>query len=318
METTKAERIRLGIFMLIMSLLVLGTAAFLIGKKITEKYTPYKTRFTESVDGLNPGAKVKLNGISVGQVISLEVDKEDLSAVIVNFEVASETPIKTTMTANLIGGISLTGLKSIELSGGTPNDPSAQKGDFIQSSVSGLKQISGQAEHIAEKIEGLLNNLLNITNDYNQRKLTNVAGNLDNITSRIDSVMLKNAKDINEIPKHAKHLLEHSSAAAEELKNIESKLALAIVKLDSLLTHADRKIQSLPLEAAVKSATEASKSIDLLAKRGDQLIYRNQEDLSVTVRHLKEATANLNDFSRQVRENPSLLLRGEEKQQRIR
>ncbi|MCL1966564.1 MAG: hypothetical protein FWF67_01635, partial [Fibromonadales bacterium] len=72
------------------------------------------------------------------------------------------------------------------------------------------------------------------------------------------------------------------------------------------------------IEAAVKSINDAAKSAELLAKRGDQLIYRNQEDLSVVVRYLKEAVENLNDVSRQVRENPSLLIRGEEKKQRVR
>jgi len=318
METTKAERIRLGIFVMLMSFLVLGTAAFLIGKKITEKYTPYKTRFTESVDGLNPGAKVKLNGIVVGQVTGLEVDKEDLNAVIVNFEVSSETPIKTTMTANLIGGISLTGLKSIELSGGSPSDPDAKKGAFIQSSVSGLKQITGQAELIAEKIEGILNNLLNLTNDYNQKRFTNIATNLDNITSRLDTVWIKNANDINDVPKYAKQFLENSNAVAEESKVAAHKITIAVAKLDTLLSHTDKKVQNLQIEAAVKSINDAAKSAELLAKRGDQLIYRNQEDLSVVVRYLKEAVENLNDVSRQVRENPSLLIRGEEKRQRVR
>jgi len=318
METTKAERIRLGIFVMLMSCLVLGTAAFLIGKKITEKFTPYKTRFTESVDGLNPGAKVKLNGIVVGQVTGLEVDKEDLNAVIVNFEVSSETPIKTTMTANLIGGISLTGLKSIELSGGSPADPNAKKGSFIQSSVSGLKQITGQAELIAEKIEGILNNLLNLTNDYNQKRFTNIATNLDNITARLDTVWIKNSKDINDFPKYAKQLLENSNAVAEESKVTVHKITIAVAKLDSLLSHTDNKVQNLQVEAAVKSINDAGKSAELLAKRADQLIYRNQEDLSVVVRYLKEAVENLNDVSRQVRENPSLLIRGEEKKQRVR
>jgi len=318
METTKAERIRLGIFVMLMSFLVLGTAAFLIGKKITEKFTPYKTRFTESVDGLNPGAKVKLNGIVVGQVTGLEVDKEDLNAVIVNFEVSSETPIKTTMTANLIGGISLTGLKSIELSGGSPSDPDAKKGTFIQSSVSGLKQITGQAELIAEKIEGILNNLLNLTNDYNQKRFTNIATNLDNITARLDTVWIKNSNDINDIPKYAKQLLENSNAVAEESKAAAHKITIAVAKLDTLLSHTDQKVQNLQIEAAVKSINDAAKSAELLAKRGDQLIYRNQEDLSVVVRYLKEAVENLNDVSRQVRENPSLLIRGEEKKQRVR
>jgi len=318
METTKAERIRLGIFVMLMSFLVLGTAAFLIGKKITEKFTPYKTRFTESVDGLNPGAKVKLNGIVVGQVTGLEVDKEDLNSVIVNFEVSSETPIKTTMTANLIGGISLTGLKSIELSGGSPKDPNAKKGTFIQSSVSGLKQITGQAENIAEKIEGILNNLLSITSDYNQKRLMNIATNLDNISAKIDTFFIRNSNNINEIPGQAKSILENTNSLVLELKAIEHSTASAIAKLDSLASHADKKIQNLQIEAAVKSINDAGKAAELLAKRGDQLIYRNQEDLSVTIRYLKEAVENLNDVSRQVRENPSLLIRGEEKQQRVR
>jgi len=318
METTKAERIRLGIFVLVMSSLILGTAAFLIGKKITEKYVPYKTRFTESVDGLSPGAKVKLNGIVVGSVTSLEVDSEDLTSVIVNFEVIAGTPVKTTMTANLIGGISLTGLKSIELSGGAPDDHNAKKGDFIRSSISGFKQITGHAENIAEKIEGILNNLLMITNDYNQRRLANIIMNLDNVTAKIDTILIKNSKEINELPKQTKLLLENTTAFINELSSIEKSAVSALARIDSLASRADKKIQNLPLEAAVKSVTEATKSIELLSKRGDQLIYRNQEDLSVTVRHLREAVINLNDFSRQIRENPSLLIRGEEKQQRVR
>ena len=57
METTRAERIRLGIFILFTLLLVIGTVAFIIGKELMERNTPYFTRFTESVDGLNLGAK---------------------------------------------------------------------------------------------------------------------------------------------------------------------------------------------------------------------------------------------------------------------
>ncbi len=318
METTKAERIRLGIFVLAMSSLILGTAAFLIGKRITEKYTPYKTRFTESVDGLNPGAKVKLNGIVVGQVTNLEVDEEDLTAVIVNFEVSAGTPVKTTMTANLIGGISLTGLKSIELSGGAPSDTNAKKGDFIPSSVSGLKQISGQMESIAEKFEGILNNLLSITDEPNQKRLAGISKNLDNMTSRIDSVLAKNSKEINELPRQTSQFLENSDAAVTELRAIESKIAIVVTRLDSLTLHADKKIQQLDVETVIKNANDAAKAIELLAKRGDQLIYRNQENLSVTARNLREMAENFNDVSRQVKQNPSILMRSEEKQQRGR
>ncbi|MDR3001179.1 MAG: MlaD family protein [Fibromonadaceae bacterium] len=311
METTKAERIRLGIFMLLMSFLILGTVAFLVGKRITEKYIPYKTRFTESVDGLNPGAKVKLNGIVVGQVTGLAVDPEDLTAVIVRFEVLAGTPIKTTMTANLIGGISLTGLKSIELSGGAPDDPYAPKGEFIQSSVSGLRQITGQAENIAEKVEGILNNLLVITDEQNQKRLVSISTNLDKITARIDSVLQRNSREINQIPKQTSLLLANSNTAVEELLAIEKNMALVVARLNS-------KLDSLDAAPVLKSANDAARALELLAKRSDQLVYRNQEDLTIMIRYLREAVENLNDVSRQVRENPSLLIRGEEKQQRVR
>lgn len=317
METTKAERIRLGIFVLVMLCLIIGTVVFLIGKKITEQYTPYKTSFSESVDGLNPGAKVKLNGIVVGQVTSLEVDS-NLTSVIVNFEVATGTPVKTTMTVNLIGGISLTGLKSIELSGGNQKDPNAEKGSFIKSSVSGLKQITGQAENIAEKVEGILNNLLTLTDVQNQEKLHNITTSLDNITARIDTFFLKNNNNINDIPRYAKLLLENSNAAVVELKAIEDRALLTVARIDSLASNTNKKVQNLQIEAAIKSIDDAAKSFELLAKRGDQLIYRNQEDLSVIVRNLREAVLDLKDVSRQVRENPSLLIRGEEKTQRVR
>jgi phospholipid/cholesterol/gamma-HCH transport system substrate-binding protein len=222
------------------------------------------------------------------------------------------------MTANLIGGISLTGLKSIELSGGAPNDPDAKRNEFIHSSVSGLKQITGQAESIAEKVEGILNNLLSITSDKNQRHIANIATNLDNISAKADTVLKRNSKELNEIPKQVKELLDNSNNAAIELAAIEKKLALAVARIDSLALNTDKKIRNLQIEAVIKSANDAAKAIELLAKRSDQLVYRNQEDLTVTVRYLKEAIENLNDVSRQVRENPSLLIRGEEKLQRMR
>jgi len=171
---------------------------------------------------------------------------------------------------------------------------------------------------MAEKIEGIMNNLLNITNEYNQRRFTNIATNLDNITTKLDAVWGRNSGDINEIPRYAKLLLENSNAVAEESKTTVHKMTVALAKLDSLISHTDKKIQAMQIEALVKSANDAAKSIELFAKRSDQLVYRNQEDLSATVRYLREAVENLNDVSRQARENPSILIRGEEKQQRIR
>jgi hypothetical protein len=48
------------------------------------------------------------------------------------------------------------------------------------------------------------------------------------------------------------------------------------------------------------------------------MVKNSQEDIAVTVTNLKETMKNMNTFSRQIKENPSMLLRREEKTERAR
>jgi phospholipid/cholesterol/gamma-HCH transport system substrate-binding protein len=300
MDTTRGERIRLGIFLLASTLLILGVVALVVGQRIMTTHIPYYTRFTESVSGLNPGAKVKLNGISVGAVTRIEVDTSDLKAVLVHFEVNGGTPIKTTMTAGLAGGISLTGLKSIEISGGSPSDPQAPRGSYIPGSVSGIKQITGQAETIAQKVEGILNNLESLTSESNQAHITGLLNSLDSVGGWVNLFVQENDSLLRRLPVN--------------LDTVGTNAAVVFANLGAL----SAALAKLPLDSAVVDARYAMQSVDLLARRADQTLYRNQEDITASVRNLREAMENLNDITRQVRENPSLLIRGEGKTQRER
>jgi phospholipid/cholesterol/gamma-HCH transport system substrate-binding protein len=300
METTRGERIRLGIFLLFTLLLVLGALALAVGKRMVETFVPYYTRFNESVSGLSPGAKVKLNGIDVGSVTRIEVDPANLNAVLVYFEVRGGTPVKSTMTANLAGGISLTGIKSIEISGGQASDPPAPRGSYIEGSVSGIKQITGQAETIAQKVETILNNLTSLTDTENQAHIESLLASLDSVGSWARVFVRESDTSLSRLPPHLDTI---GANAASTFRNL------------ALLSD---RVSQLPLDSAVLETRYAMQSIDLLARRADQTLYRNQEDLTASVRNLREAMENLNDITRQVRENPSLLIRGEGKSQRER
>jgi len=180
METTKGERIRLGIFMAITVLLVLGFGVFFLGKRLSNENVMYHTRFSESVDGLVPGAKVKWNGVDVGKVLELHIDEHNLLAVVVTFEVAKGTPIKASMRANLVGGFSITGLKTIELSGGNPDEPTLPENHEILAGTSQIQQITSRVEIFSVKLEALMNNMLLITGENNQ---ANLAGSLQDLHS---------------------------------------------------------------------------------------------------------------------------------------
>lgn len=320
METTRAERIRLGIFILLTLLLVIGTVAFIIGKELMERNTPYFTRFTESVDGLNLGAKVKLNGITIGQVTQILVDPEDLNTVLVRFDVNSEFPIKTGMEANLVGGMSLTGLKTIELTGGLATEANVEWGGYVKAGTSSLKQLTGQAETLALKTEMIMNNLINMTSDQNAANLGAFLRNLNQITARTDSLLRRNETTLNAIPGSALHMIQKANTTLAEVEKAQlgQKLSQSLAGVDQAVGRFDQVIADLSLEKTLVGVQKATQSIEILSKRADQTVYRNQEDLSIAVRHLREAMENLNDVSRQVRENPSLLIRGEEKQQRMR
>jgi len=259
METTKAERIRLGVFLILSIVLVLGIMVFYLGKQLTNERTNYYTRFAESVDGLVPGAKVKWNGVTVGQVVLLNIDEKNLQEVIVHFEVEKGTPIKASMSATLVGGLSITGLKSIELTGGTPEEKILKENKEVQAGVSQMKVLTGQTERIVLKLEELMNNLLAVTGEKNQASFTNSLQNVNLLTAQ-----------------------------------------LADAKIDKTLL-------------GIQNATT---EIEAVTKRADMMLLQSQDDFVKTMKHAKQISENMDDFSRQIKDNPSVIIRGDDKQKR--
>ena len=78
----------------------------------------YRIRFNESVAGLALGDPVKYEGVDVGNVKSMELDRDDPSIVLVSIALRKDAPVKTDTHATLrMKGV--TGTMYIELHGGT-------------------------------------------------------------------------------------------------------------------------------------------------------------------------------------------------------
>jgi len=192
MEATKSELFRLGVFVIVCVTLIIGILGFYLGKHLTNEKVVYFTRFSESVDGLVAGANVKWNGVIVGKVISLEIDDANLQEVVVQFEVKKGTPIKASVIANLIGGFSITGFKTIELTGGTSNEPILLENHEVKAGTSQMKQMSGQAEALVLKLEVLLNNTLELSGVENQKNTRASLENVNVITQQIKNAQIGN------------------------------------------------------------------------------------------------------------------------------
>jgi phospholipid/cholesterol/gamma-HCH transport system substrate-binding protein len=292
MDVSKAEKARLGIFLI-------GTVAFLavvlfimVGKKFLTKKVPFYTRLDESVSGLELGTPVKQNGVEVGNIVSINTDPKDISKSVVNFEVSKGTPMKADMTASL-GSYGITGLKYLEITGGSYSAPDIPAGGEVKSEMSTLGKLTQRADSIAYKVDRLLGNVISFTESQNREQLEHLIKSSANLSASLDSL----ARDVNGIKpgKRMDAILSSMEAASATIKT---------------------KVQKMELEQTVHEYRKAAEGITGVAQKVDVTVLRVQEDLAQTMSNLKETMKNMNSFSRQIKENPSVLLRGEEKQER--
>ena len=79
------------------------------------KYDLYEVLFRGPVSGFGKGAEVHLNGIKVGEVTQIALDKKDANLVITDLQLESGTPVRVDfMVTPVTQGI--TGVKFVQIS----------------------------------------------------------------------------------------------------------------------------------------------------------------------------------------------------------
>lgn len=86
----------------------------------TRDYDLYDILFIGPVRGLSEGGEVHFNGIKVGEVSRIELDKSDPNRVIARARVTSDVPIKVDSYATLEPQ-GITGVNYVQITAGSPN-----------------------------------------------------------------------------------------------------------------------------------------------------------------------------------------------------
>ncbi len=158
---TKAQKIRLSVFLIISSTILLLFFIILVGNRMLKRMDTYNIIYEDiSVTGLELGAAVKFHGVQVGRVAGLAV--KGVASIIVEIEVERGTPIKKNTEA-ILSIVGITGLKFVELLGVTEESDQLPIGGTIIAGQSSFEIISGSAEIIMAKLEQVLNNLNEMT-----------------------------------------------------------------------------------------------------------------------------------------------------------
>jgi len=321
---SRSVKIRLGIFLTAGLLLVAGFFALVVGNRLVERMDTYYLRFSNySVNGLQEGGAVNYQGIKVGRVEKIKIDPKDVTKIIITIKVDAGTPIKEDTEAVLIL-VGITGLKSVEIRGGTNAARLLKPGSFIKTSTTMIDNIADRAVSIADKIDSIATNLTGLTDEENRRNISeilrqtsmllndtrsNIASTLVNLnqlaenTVRVTSGLSDNLNDITAsftknldvLTQSSKSSLEGvSGSASSTLKDISETTTRT---MNSLSDNVARKLDLLTSSATGAMDTLAVSTIRSLENLTGQL---NRE--------LDKISFNLNTTITDVQNQANLLL----------
>ena len=237
---TKANYVLIGAF-------TLATAVFLLlfglwaAKYSSERdWQEYRVVFTEPVTGLTEGSSVQYNGIAVGTVERLDLDREDPRRVIARLKIKASTPIKVDTKAKLsITG--LTGVPFIQLTGGSPNAAwlarsSRDEMPIIATEASALQNIADTANRLVARMDEVLS-------EENVQRIANTLENIEAMTGAVAAQredlrqLIVNARESSEL---LQRTLGNTNRAVEDIdRELVDKLPGLVAKLDGTLTRLD-------------------------------------------------------------------------------
>ena len=245
MSVTRAQKVRLGVFVLVSTVLLGAMVVILVGGRLTRKEDKYFARFEETVSGLEIGAPVKFHGVRIGSVTTIEIDSDDVTLVRVNLSLRRDTPVKTDAVV-MLNTMGITGLKFVELTGGTNEAALLPPGSEITSGASLLDRLTGKADVITEKIELLINNTLAITGPAQQEQVKQILGNVQNLLEKTNDLVVRNEaridQVIDDVTVAARNLREASVTTNDLMQQARGQVTDMLADLDRLLLYFEQVV----------------------------------------------------------------------------
>lgn len=275
---------------LISMLLFVGMVVFvfwLAKFQFTKQYDIYDVDFKGPVRGLSSGGQVFFNGIKVGEVTKLSLDRADPNRVVARIRTTSDAPVRQDSTASL-EPLGITGVNYIEIDAGTVSKPLlkdvAPPGTVpvIRTKVGALESLlSGGGDVLTRTVEALdrVNRLLS------DKNIASVSGTLEDIHSvttelKSQSQLLADAdatiKSIGETSQRIAKLSEDSDTlingdgrrtlknladAADQIKSAAQDARATLAKIQGPTT--DFATNGLPrISSAITSLQSAAESLD--------------------------------------------------------
>ena len=265
---------KVGIFTFVVGLLLAIVLVTFGGIRMWKHKHRYFIELQDSVMGLSEGTGVYFNGIHVGSVHSIALDRRDPSRVRIAIDVEEGTPIRADTKA-LMSSTGLTGLKTIDLIGGAATSAALPEDAIIPAGQSGLDKIQKEAEIVADETSKMIVKARQILDDADK-----IVTDLQRVTDP-----------------------QALGAIVDSTKQTAANLAKASATIDAMIVENRES-----LKTGIGSVARASDNASQVATDMRNLIRANQATISSTLSDLRQAARTFKDLAREVREKPSRLM----------
>ena len=157
---TRANYVLIGAFVLIAAAALMLFVVWIAKAPFSRNLDVYDVVFDGPVNGLGKGGEVRFNGIKVGEVSRLSLDRKDPNKVIARISVDAQTPVRVDSKAQL-NFLGITGVTFIQILAGSPEKPMLQRTDpnvpaVILAEKTGLDQLLGGGQDILTNVSSAL------------------------------------------------------------------------------------------------------------------------------------------------------------------
>lgn len=296
----KAHAMAAGIFVALLTVLVLGMAAWLT--RDTGIRDTYEISTRETVTGLQEQAPVRFRGVDVGKVASIGFDPKQQGNVLLRLEIDREAPI-TRETYATLGFQGVTGLAFIQLAdeGRTavrlaPND---DKPPRIPLRPGLLAKLEDRGEIILDQVEQVTTRINKLLSDDNQQR---VAAALENIGKAADNTTQLVTRLDRTVTQQLDPALAQATTTLRSVQRNVDEVGRAATEFR--LTAQSLNADDGPIQRLSDGSEAFSQAAETFSRATLPRINRTMDEATGTLRSLDRAIDALT-------ENPQALLYGE-------
>lgn len=296
-------RLKVGLFVVISLVILAGAIVWLTGSRFLRQVAEYDIVFTKSVTGLLPGAAVEYQGVTVGKVERIRLTDDTPPQVVVSVALTPATKVRQDTTAALLGSL-VTGIRIVELEGGSPTAPLLEPGGVIPVRGGEFEEFRDRASQVAERLTNVLTRIeQDLLSAQNSAAITDFLRN----AARLSESLRLSLDDVSTAESRAslKTMVDNIAQAAASMKHVTD----AINDMRGELLKDGKSMLAQVQQTATDTATLA-KDVAQLTRQLSELVGENRQEIKQALTNLAETSRALKATADSVQSDPSTLIWG--------